>query len=467
MTFQTLHLPAPLRALGSEGWREQGTLAPSSARRLTASWLANGRNVHLGLGCRGMVLNTRRGRLDPHLPLAGEPPEPRERSAHGCIRSPPWPSSGIFASPMPETNPCSPTTAAHRRRGLPSLRVVLPALLLALAIGCECSPTPTTGPTPPGPTTSIAPAPVPSPPLQANRAPLTDLYPVHFPDELYAIWEVARRLRPDAPRSAFDAVGVRLCGPFDVLAGERRDEELALPMLLHWRFFLDPPEMFTVASGDTDGLHWGYWFDETNQASAVAHYYARDAYEIVTDGTTLTSAMVRHIGRRIDSARENIEYDADHADEYRRQIEAATALRVALVEAATARGEWPAPRMARSANVPTFDGMGVRVEEPALGDAPVDAERVFRRAGQGEGAALVAEATAALEAGHPGLALLLARPAWTARECEAQHADAAEVMARAYTAIGRERLALVLRTHQEHRDMRSVDITHAPEAGGR
>ena len=64
-------------------------------------------------------------------------------------------------------------------------------------------------------------------------------------------------------------------------------------LLLHWRYYNDPPEFFTVLLGGIDGLHWGYYLDDpTTHLSAgpqagVASYYTNDAFELMTDGDTL------------------------------------------------------------------------------------------------------------------------------------------------------------------------------------
>src|SRR5688572_13053986 len=49
------------------------------------------------------------------------------------------------------------------------------------------------------------------------------------------------------------------------------------------RFYYDPPELFTVMVGHTDGLHWGYWFDDPDDPErepVVADYFHIDSYEI-------------------------------------------------------------------------------------------------------------------------------------------------------------------------------------------
>ena len=50
--------------------------------------------------------------------------------------------------------------------------------------------------------------------------------------------------------------------PFEVLAGRFDGRVPRNSLLLHWRYYDDPPEFFTVLAGGTDGLHWGYFLDD-------------------------------------------------------------------------------------------------------------------------------------------------------------------------------------------------------------
>jgi hypothetical protein len=82
---------------------------------------------------------------------------------------------------------------------------------------------------------------------------LRDLYGWDFPDEVFDVWDLARRIAPKDPRRAFwadDAMGVSRVGPFDVIAGLKKKPKH--DMRLHWRFTMDPPELFTLMRGDTD-----------------------------------------------------------------------------------------------------------------------------------------------------------------------------------------------------------------------
>jgi predicted DNA-binding WGR domain protein len=99
---------------------------------------------------------------------------------------------------------------------------------------------------------------------------LREAYGFDFPDQLFAFWRFAEPLRA----KLLEVLGISLCGPFDVLAGRFDDGWPDLPMLLHMRFRLDPPEFFTVMLGNTDGEEWGLYADDPEHGPfCVAHYY--------------------------------------------------------------------------------------------------------------------------------------------------------------------------------------------------
>jgi len=64
---------------------------------------------------------------------------------------------------------------------------------------------------------------------------LRELYPIEFPDELYELWEWHGGLAGEPARAFGRVLGIRLVGPFDVLAGKFDGRELCYPAVLHWR----------------------------------------------------------------------------------------------------------------------------------------------------------------------------------------------------------------------------------------
>ena len=116
-----------------------------------------------------------------------------------------------------------------------------------------------------------------------RREQLHSLYGFDFPDDLFHFWAFANRLRPLEPLAALkDDLGLTLVGPFEVLAGRFDGRLPRLSPLLHWRYYLDPPEFFTVLSGGTAKLHWGFFFDDSpGKDGCVASYYGDDVFAIV------------------------------------------------------------------------------------------------------------------------------------------------------------------------------------------
>src|SRR5262245_1516572 len=125
-----------------------------------------------------------------------------------------------------------------------------------------------------------------------RRSQLRELYGFDFPEHLFRFWDFARLLRPLEPLQALDDLSLALVGPFEVLAGrfDRRSPRLSIH--LHWRYYFDPPEFFTVLAGGGDGLHWGCYLDDPADGSGcVASYYAQDAFEMAVDGDDLFEAV--------------------------------------------------------------------------------------------------------------------------------------------------------------------------------
>src|SRR6516165_3580149 len=127
--------------------------------------------------------------------------------------------------------------------------------------------------------------------MRDRRQHLRELYGFDFPEDFFRFWEFVNRIQPLEPLKALSHVSMQLVGPFEVLAGRFDQRKPRLSLLLHWRFFLDPPEFFTVLAGG-DGLHWGYYLDDpATGRGCVASYYTHDAFEISTDGDDLFQAV--------------------------------------------------------------------------------------------------------------------------------------------------------------------------------
>ncbi len=271
-----------------------------------------------------------------------------------------------------------------------------------------------------------------------RRGQLRELYGIEFPDELFAFWDWHQALTGDAA-AGFKALGLSLHGAPDVLAGKFDDRELRYPALLHWRYQYDPPELFTVMTGNTDGLHWGYWFDDPGRLPpVVASFYARDAFELTQHGS-LFHALATHLAHHRRGNRENRKYDMAHAAEYDEELVAFDALRAALPRLV------PAP--VRTSTIMTDEGMGIVVPRDQVADwsVPTDGELAH--------AEILAFVEAEILAGRPGTALLVGKRLW-----DGNRLFAFDVLIRAYEALGREPLRAVATVHREHPSLPSLDI---------
>jgi hypothetical protein len=315
-------------------------------------------------------------------------------------------------------------------------------------------------------------------PLQRRRARLRQEYGFDFPDDFFRFWEFACRLRPLEPLRALDEpLGVVLVGPFEVLAGRFDDRQPRYRLLLHWRYYLDPPEFFTVLAGDSDGLHWGYYLDDPPAGpGCVAHYWARDAFDLSSSGDTLFEAVRQELEHRqrdledyqAEDARENPE----RAGDYDARLERIEDLREQLCRYAT--GDRPETgdeyaeiyggMTARAEHVvaPTREYMGIVV--PAELYLPLSLpDRQLRRYLQQtpDPIDVVEEARQSLRDGFPGTALKLGKELWPSTGAKAAYAI--ELLDAAYAALGREVLREVLRVHGANRDLRYVDILKMEE----
>jgi hypothetical protein len=268
------------------------------------------------------------------------------------------------------------------------------------------------------------------------------VYGFDFPPEVESFHEFWQRYGS----LCSEMVGVT--GPFDVLAGEAKpgfDPGREWP-----RYYLDPPELFTVMVGHTDGLHWGYWFDDPDDADSdpvVVSYFHGDGLYQLGVHAGLFHALRKNLELFHRDAERYAEDDPGHADEYEENLEEYARIREALGEYDLGdrdeTGEaylrrYPhdgAEAEARARLVPTRSGMGV-VAPPFT---PVAGRERFLESGYVVTDADVAEVSArtrvALERGSPGAALALGHDLWG---YGTDYTGAArEMLDLAYTALGR------------------------------
>ncbi|XP_058694975.1 histone PARylation factor 1 isoform X3 [Poecile atricapillus] len=86
-------------------------------------------------------------------------------------------------------------------------------------------------------------------------------YRLRLPEDFYQFWKFCEELDPEKPSDALvSSVGLKLVGPYDILAGKHKTKSTDVNFNLHWRFFYDPPEFQTILVGDSrTQYHMGYF----------------------------------------------------------------------------------------------------------------------------------------------------------------------------------------------------------------
>lgn len=282
------------------------------------------------------------------------------------------------------------------------------------------------------------------------RAIVEEVYGFTFPDDLFAFEDFVH-----ANPSATETLDISLDGPFALIEGREKKPTKKWDPRGAWpRFFNDPPEFFTVATGSSDGLHWGYWFDDPDAlAPVVTHYHHNDAFELTVDGDTIFHAARRQLEGLYASAQEDLQSDPDHADDYRAAIGALDATRDALGKYAlgdrTATGRTYLQAVARKPDTSrkpvalTRNKLGIVVAKNqyrALSGADaLDAPNYKPKTADVR--ALATAAKAALAEGLPGAALKLGHDLWSLPGCAEQSYELLDV---AYGALGRRTLKSAL-----------------------
>jgi hypothetical protein len=296
-----------------------------------------------------------------------------------------------------------------------------------------------------------------------ERERVQEIYSFAFPDDLYAFHELITR----APE-VYQTLDMDVDGPLAVLAGQapRPDWDPGGD----WpRFYSDPPEFFTVLTGHTDGLHWGYWFDAPGELPpVVTRYFHSDGCELSIDGSTLFDALRMNLELFHRDALSYLEDEPDYADEHRRKLESYAAIRDRIGEYALAErseeGEAYFVRyndagrsLWRKPVAPTRNGMGIVL--PHEGDyepLPGDHFETFGwTPAPDELGAMMNRARELVENGRAGAALKLGHDLWSILE---YRVESTAMLDLAFAALGREILRDYLRRAADFR--RRIDEQH-------
>lgn len=220
------------------------------------------------------------------------------------------------------------------------------------------------------------------------------------------------------------------------------------------RYRFDIPELVTVMSGATDGLHFGFVHDEPDAYPwLLAQSHARDSAETsAAEGRGRTVLDFIHRAARQamkDTGRQSLALVVSAVEE------------LADASAAVVAAEHPKRIKPGSARLPTCDGLGPMLPDRALGELPwptKDVRRAACRARSKELDGWFARAEAELREGKPHFALLLGRDLYFCADDAEGTARALALMVPAYRSLGRDALAEIVLVHARHRDLRSVEV---------
>lgn len=223
---------------------------------------------------------------------------------------------------------------------------------------------------------------------------------------------------------------------------------------LHARFRCDPAEFVTVMGGDSDGLHFGLWFDDPAELpTVIAHNYARDSAETWASPAPSLLGVVRE---RVDRFLGDYGDEEEEAERVAPLIEALDWFTPADESALRQDGppRWVSePRSYLAVSLLPMLPPDSGNPQAAASDARLHA---FQK-DPVQAAEWIAEAHRDLAAGKPALALAVgAELHWLDRD---DHRQAGlDLLVGAYRGLGRDAFAEIAAVHAAHRDLRSVEV---------
>lgn len=227
------------------------------------------------------------------------------------------------------------------------------------------------------------------------------------------------------------------------------------------RFRCDPPEMVTIFSGNSDGGHWGLWYDDPKELPrTVVMNYARDDGETSACERTLLASLRDHIaGREGDEPFEPGEWP------HRLTILSWFYECLKGEQLAHAEENIPNPLARPDYRLGGYPSLAPGYVLPAEEQTYAAHQKRYAayKARAPEVREWIASAFADLAAGKPGPALMLGRELhWL--DADDYREDGAKMLIDAYRALDRHALAEIIRVHHQHRDLQSVHVYQPIEA---
>lgn len=220
---------------------------------------------------------------------------------------------------------------------------------------------------------------------------------------------------------------------------------------LHCRFRQDPAEFVTVASGSSDGLHYGLWYDDPAELPTfIAYNYAGDSAE------TWTSGYTTMLGEMWSVLEQGIKRPGQEASLLMPLADALEWFTGPDQEALAADGE---PRWI---DTDRTDGLiSIFPILPANSGDPRVAQAAQRLAGfnslSSAGDGWIADARHELAAGLPAYALAIGMELhWL--DLDEYRAAGRDLLIGAYRVLGRDALAEIAAVHADWRDLADVEV---------
>jgi hypothetical protein len=288
-----------------------------------------------------------------------------------------------------------------------------------------------------------------------SRDILKELYGLEFPDSLFHLHAFFSGMSDEEQ----EALRMWPSGLLSVLSLPR--QKLArlkpkYPILLHYRFYRDPPEFFTCLHGDCDGEHWGILLDEPDRGfRGMAAYYNNDGDRIRVYFSPF-DAILNRIDHFIEETDEAIEDEPDQEDYWRGQEQLLRQIRERL-ERYTAEHGIPLDG-GRPRGIESDTGLTLIVPGSKVKKAPTIFQgHQFETQHSPRMKSLIRNAVAECTQDKPLGALSIGRSLhyWGGSNYSQ---DAYQLLRAAYEALGRTELIRILDVHHQYRDLPNVDV---------
>ncbi|MDX9721441.1 MAG: DUF2228 domain-containing protein [Myxococcota bacterium] len=271
-----------------------------------------------------------------------------------------------------------------------------------------------------------------------------------------ALWlEMGLGMRPVGLSQWFAQSPLRLESIADETTGAPLDPRL------DYRYRCDAPNFVTFASGDSDGSHWGFWYDSAEYSPVIAHNWARDSAETELVADSLSELLQSQLAQRLEEWQGSPEEPFALAG-----ARSAKVCAMAWEAVLAAKGECAEPALPpwpRSHASPI--GSPRLALPPEAGQLPASVPGCGHDRGRPPADALRADlalARRALAGGAPAHAYALGLYLHWLDDDELRD-EAHRLLADAYVALGMEPMAELLDLHVQHRDLSHVAVLRWPE----